>query len=279
MFSAKKLFFTISLIFLVACEDRDYQDCNGIINGGAYYDDCGECVGGRTGLTECIVDCNGQLGGTAYFNQCELCVEGNTDIPEDSCSNLNLNSYSYKTVIIGQQVWLAEDLKTDQFRNGSTIPDYNSEVFDSSGSKFVMDSEDYENRRFYYSAKALNQLAPIGWRIPTKLDVESLINELGGDSIAGGKLKEAGYNSWDFPNQFATNEAGFTALGTGYRNNSGNLVDARRRYCFWTQDTLRVIDSIETYYWTLKLSFDSNNALLVPDSSGLGHPVRLIKDH
>ena len=51
---AKKLFFTISLIFLVACEDRDYQDCNGIINGGAYYDDCGECVGGRTGLTECL---------------------------------------------------------------------------------------------------------------------------------------------------------------------------------------------------------------------------------
>ena len=83
MFSAKKLFFTISLIFLVACEDRDYQDCNGTINGGAYYDDCGECVGGRTGLTECIVDCNGQLGGTAYLNQWELCVEGNTDIHED----------------------------------------------------------------------------------------------------------------------------------------------------------------------------------------------------
>ena len=73
------------------------------------------------------MDCNGQLGGTAYLNQCELCV-GNTDIPEDSCSNLNFNGYSYKTVIIGQQVWLAEDLKTDQFRDGSTIPDYNSEL-------------------------------------------------------------------------------------------------------------------------------------------------------
>ena len=68
-------------------------------------------------------------------------MEGNTNIPQDSCSSLNLNNYSYKTVIIGQQVWLAEDLKADQFRNGSTIPDYNSEVFDSSGSKFVMDSE------------------------------------------------------------------------------------------------------------------------------------------
>ena len=277
MSSAKKLFFTISLIFLVACEDRDYQDCNGIINGGAYYDDCGICVGGRTGLTECIVDCNGKLGGTAYLNQCELCVEGNTNIPQDSCGNLNFNGYSYNTVIIGHQVWLKEDLKTDKFRDGSAIPDYNSEVIDSSGTKFVTNLNGSENRRFYYSANTLNQLAPIGWRIPTKLDVESLINELGGDSIAGGKLKDAGFNSWDFPNQFATNESGFAALGKGYRNNSGNLVDARRKYSFWTQDTLRVIDSIETYYWTLKLSFDSNNALLMPDSSGLGHPIRLIK--
>ena len=107
--------------------------------------------------------------------------------------------------------------------------------------------------------------------------MENLINELGGDSIAGGKLKEAGYTSWDFPNQFATNEVGFSALGTGYRNNSGNLVDARRRYSFWTKDTLIGINSNETYYWTLNLSFDSNNALLMPDSSGLGHPIRLIK--
>ena len=278
MSSAKKLFFTISLILLVACKDRDYQDCNGIVNGGAYYDDCGICVGGRTGLTECIVDCNGQLGGTAYLNQCELCVEGNTKIPQDSCSNLNFNGYSYNTVIIGQQVWLTEDLKTDQFNDGSTIPDYNSEVIDLSGSKFVTNPENSENRTFYYNTRALNHITPIGWRVPTKVDVENLINELGGDSIAGGKLKEAGYSSWDFPNQFATNEAGFAALGTGYRNNSGNLVDARRRYSIWTQDTLRVIDSIETYYWTLKLSFDSNNALLVPDSSELGHPIRLIKD-
>ena len=279
MSSAKKLFFTISLIFLIACEDRYYQDCNGIVNGGAYYDNCGVCVGGKTGLTECIVDCNGQLGGTAYLNQCELCVEGDTDIPEDSCSNLNFNGYSYNTVIIGQQVWLTEDLKTDQFNDGSTIPDYNSEFIDSSGTKYVTNSEDSENKTFYYSAKALNKLAPNGWRIPTKVDIESLIIELGGDSIAGGKLKEAGYNSWDFPNQFATNEVGFTALGKGYRNNKGNLVDARKRYSFWTQDTSSVIDSNETYYWTLKLSFDSNNSLLAPDSSRLGHSVRLIKDH
>ena len=279
MLSIKKLFITISLIFLVACEDRGYQDCNGIVNGGAYYDDCGVCVGGKTGLTECILDCNGQLGGTAFLNQCELCVEGITHIPQDSCSNLNFNGYSYKPVIIGQQVWLAEDLKTNQFSNGSTIPDYNSENIDSLGTKFVTILDDSENRTFYYSAKALNYITPTGWRIPTKADVESLINELGGHSIAGGKLKEAGYNSWDFPNQFATNEVGFTALGMGYRDNKGNLVDTRKRYSFWTQDTLNVIDSSETYHWTLKLSFDSNNALLVPDSSKLGHPIRLIKEY
>ena len=53
-------------------------DCNGDAGGTAFFDDCGECVGGNTGQAACTIDCNGDLNGTAYLDDCEICVGGNT---------------------------------------------------------------------------------------------------------------------------------------------------------------------------------------------------------
>ena len=96
---------------------------------------------------------------------------------------------------------------------------------------------------------------------------------------SGGKLKQTGYQTWDFPNQFATNETNFSAFGKGYRDINGNIINRGRKYSFWTSDTLKIKDSVATYFWTVKLSFDSNHALLSPDSSVIGHPIRLIKNN
>ena len=98
-----------------SCDVGDYQDCNSVINGGAYFDECGNCVGGKTGLAECTTDCNGILGGTSFLNPCDICVEGNTGINLDSCSSLSYNGEIYRTIIIGNQVWLGEDLRTKNF--------------------------------------------------------------------------------------------------------------------------------------------------------------------
>ena len=86
----KKVYLFFFAMFF-SCDLGDYQDCNSVINGGAYFDECGNCVGGRTGLIECTTDCNGTLGGTSFLNPCDICVEGNTGISLDSCTSLSYN--------------------------------------------------------------------------------------------------------------------------------------------------------------------------------------------
>jgi xyloglucan-specific exo-beta-1,4-glucanase len=63
---------------IITIYDPVTPDCNGQAGGTAFYDNCGTCVGGTTGLQECTSDCNGVWGGTAYFDACDICVAGNT---------------------------------------------------------------------------------------------------------------------------------------------------------------------------------------------------------
>lgn len=276
----KKLHIFYFAIFF-SCDVGDYQDCNGVINGGAFFDDCGNCVGGRTGLMECTIDCNGTLGGTSFLNPCEVCVNGNTGISLDSCTSLSYNGEIYKTIIIGNQVWLGEDLRTENFNNSLPIPSFNPSQTDSIGTKLVIPSLTNQTKLILYSALAAsnNLIAPTGWRVPTKSDITGLLGQLGGDSIAGGKLKEVKYENWSFPNQFATNESNFSAKGTGYRNPSGTVNKIGERYSFWSTNILEINDTTTTLYWALRLSYDSNYAILSSDSANIGHPIRLIKNN
>ena len=264
-----------------SCDLGNYQDCNSVINGGAYFDECGNCVGGRTGLTECTTDCNETLGGTSFLNPCDICVEGNTGISLDSCTSLSYNGETYRTIIIGNQVWLGEDLRTKNFNNNLPIPDFDISENDSIGTKLVIPNSTIQTDQVFYSPLAAlnNIIAPDGWRVPTKSDIERLLEQLGGDSIAGGKLKESEYENWNFPNQFATNESGFSAKGTGYRGSLGTLKNVGEWYSFWSVNTFGESDTTNTLYWTLRLSFNSNYAILAPDSANIGHPIRLIKNN
>ena len=68
----------------VSSEVEPVEDCNGDLGGSAYIDECGECVGGNTGNTPCVVDCNGDQNGSAYIDNCDNCVGGNTG--EEPCA-------------------------------------------------------------------------------------------------------------------------------------------------------------------------------------------------
>jgi len=131
------------------------------------------------------------------------------------------------TVTIGTQVWMTKNLDVDHYRNGDSIP----EVRDSiqwlnlkTGAWCYYNNSDslgkiYGKLYNWYAVNDLRGLAPAGWNVPNDSEWTILTTFLGGDSIAGGKLKETGTVHWWKwkPNTAGTNESGFSALPGGWR--------------------------------------------------------------
>jgi len=131
----------------------------------------------------------------------------------------------YKTVTIDTQFWMAENLKTTSYNDGTSIP----LVIDSTAWINLI-APGYcwykNNANLYkdtygalYNWYAVNtgKLCPVGWHVPTDAEWTILTTYLGGENVAGGKLKEAGTIHWRSPNVGATNESFFTALPSGFR--------------------------------------------------------------
>jgi uncharacterized protein (TIGR02145 family) len=152
----------------------------------------------------------------------------------------------YPTVQIGSQVWMAENLKTTKYSNGSDLPFvpawadwenltspgycwYNNDVHykDSIGSIY----------NWYTAANA--NLCPTGWHVPSITEWGILSTHLGGAQVAGGKMKEVGTSRWKFPNLGATNESGFTANPGNYRHWDGNfpgITNAGNQMIWWAAE-------------------------------------------
>jgi uncharacterized protein (TIGR02145 family) len=142
----------------------------------------------------------------------------------------------YHTVQIGTQLWMAENLKTTRYNDGTEIPlvTNKQEWLDLSTSGYCWYNNDPATYKITYGALynwyAVNtgKLAPKGWHVPSDAEWTTLINYLGGESIAGGKMKstgtiEAGTGLWPYPNVGATNESGLAAIPAGKRNDGGSF--------------------------------------------------------
>jgi uncharacterized protein (TIGR02145 family) len=153
----------------------------------------------------------------------------------------------YHAVVIGTQVWMAENLKTTKYNDDSTIPnvtDNTGWVGLTSGAYCWYNNDAKTNKNVYgalYNWYAVNtgKLCPIGWHVPTVTEWTTLGAFLGGDDVAGGKMKEADLTHWSSPNTGATNESGFTGLPGGLRGNNmfrypSTFGEIGRRAFFWT---------------------------------------------
>jgi uncharacterized protein (TIGR02145 family) len=138
----------------------------------------------------------------------------------------------YKTVTIGSQTWMAENLRTTKYNDGKPIPNVtNSDSRQSLTTAAYCNSHNTTNadtiatygRLYNWYTVNTGLLAPRGWHVPTDAEWTTLITYLGGESEAGGKLKEAGITHWFISNIGATNETGFTALPGGYRSDIGKF--------------------------------------------------------
>lgn len=156
-----------------------------------------------------------------YGSAIKFRTKGN---PSDTVVDLDGNVYH--TVTIGSQIWMVENLKTTKFRNGDPIPCVPDGIRWSnlSTGAYCNVLGDQSMSCTYgcmyngYAVSDARNLAPEGWHIPTILEWETLFNYLGGDSIAGAKLKDSTLIYWKSPNTGATNEAHFFALPSGGRN-------------------------------------------------------------
>lgn len=139
----------------------------------------------------------------------------------------------YKTVYIGTQQWMAENLKVSKYSDGSTISNItneNSWYYDTTGAWSYYKNNEDNNAKYgkLYNWYAVSQstngnknLCPTGWHVPSDAEWTVLTNYLGGESLAGGKMKEAGLLSWKSPNTSATNISLFSALPGGERADWG----------------------------------------------------------
>jgi uncharacterized protein (TIGR02145 family) len=139
------------------------------------------------------------------------------------CTDIDGNTY--QVVKIGNQWWMAENLKVTRYRNGDQIIhvwDDNQWIISNYYGAYCNYNNDPALAQIYgrlynwYAVNDVRNLAPTGWHIPTDTDWQILVDFLGGDSIAGGKMKDT--TLWVSPNMGATNSSGFSALPGGYRS-------------------------------------------------------------
>jgi len=191
----------------------------------------------------------------------------------------------YNTVEIGTQTWFKENLKTSKLNNGTLIPKVTNNALWSglTTSAFCWYNNDSTiNANIYgalYNWHSVNSnlLCPNGWHVPSDFDWTALSAFLGGNAVAGNKLKEVGSAHWPSTNTGATDEFGFSALPAGYRNDVGTFEWLGNAAYFFSSsiNTSNCIPFCSKF-----IGLGGNNAILYFDygSPYRGYSVRCIKD-
>lgn len=168
----------------------------------------------------------------------------------------------YNTVAIGTQLWLAENLKTTKYSDGTAIPLVTDNTIWANllTPAYCWYNNDMTTNKAtfgaLYSWYAVNsgKLCPAGWHVPTDVDWSLLATYLGGESIAGNKLKESGTIYWQSPNANATNETGFSALPGGYRNYIGIFTNKGVNGYWWSSTEL---SNSKAYYRNMGYNYSN----------------------
>ncbi len=192
----------------------------------------------------------------------------------------------YKTIAIGTQTWMAENLRTTKYRNGDSIPNVKS---NDQWSKLTSgaycnynNTEDLDSiatfGRLYnaYIFSDSRNIAPSGWHVPNDDDWSTLINYLGGKDIAGEKLKESSGLHWKYTAE-GNNSSGFTALPGGFRVHNGIFMNIAYNGVWWsTSEWTNILDEKRNYMKTLY--YTSNDIGESGDSKKSGFSIRCVKD-
>jgi uncharacterized protein (TIGR02145 family) len=198
----------------------------------------------------------------------------------------DIDNNIYKTIVIGSQEWMAENLRVGHYRNGERIPNisdpeewpgYPEGAFGWQANDSVHNSCPYGKLYTWLAAANPKNICPEGWHLPSKQEFEELINYLGGETVAGEKLKVQNFYFWKSSNFSGSNASGFSAVGSGYIGTgvSGSLgYHFSKESCYiCTSDSLNNGDA---YFFVL--SNNSNWANFTNNHKALGSCIRCLKD-
>jgi uncharacterized protein (TIGR02145 family) len=221
--------------------------------------------------------------GTAYGNEVSFTTSAAGPQPCPGTPTVtDVDNNTYNTVQIGTQCWTQSNLKTSRFRNGVIITNSITTTAWAQPSpswcnynNIISNDILYGKLYNWYAVNSSNGLCPIGWHVPSNSELDTLINFLGGSSVAGGALKstvtQPTSGGWAVPNIGATNTSGFTVVPGGYRSLSSFLYVGITGG-FWT--------STPSSSWAVYFSFQNNSS---GSGGGTDHPaggfsIRCLKD-
>jgi uncharacterized protein (TIGR02145 family) len=250
------------------------------IDGKGFGDFTSKITGLEYGTTYYLKSYASNSFGTAYGNLEKF----QTSLPLFKNGNgvKDIDGNSYKTIILGDQEWMSENLAVSKLNDGTEIPyvyDIPSWYLTKSFALCLYENELTNKAKFgcLYNGYVVetNKVCPTGWHVPIRKDWEKLLSILGSDNVAGGKLKYTGLDQWVAPNSFATNISGFNGKGAGLRTKEGYFVNKYKDGFFWTNE------SIEIPYHKLfyrQLNYAVGYFYETNEYPGLGASIRCVKD-
>ncbi len=193
----------------------------------------------------------------------------------------DIDGNTYRVVQIGNQIWMAENLRTTKYNDGATITNQidNTLWSNSTTGAYCWYNNDAATYKTTYGALyngyavKTGKLCPTGWHVPTDVDFETLITYLGGAGFAGGKLKETGTTHWNAPNTSADNSSGFTAVPGGLRFATGTYANIGSGCNLWTASE---IYSTNLWYFSIYYNYAVISSYDANKKTGLS--VRCLMD-
>jgi uncharacterized protein (TIGR02145 family) len=209
------------------------------------------------------------------MNSCKKSDDNNS-----SSALTDLDGNVYHSITIGTQTWMVENLKTTMYNDTTAIP----LVTDATWSTLTtpaycwFNNDPATNKNPYgalynwYTVNS-NKLCPTGWHVPSDDEWATMITYLGGDTLAGGKLKEAGTAHWTSPNTSADNSSGFTALPGGSHYTNGSFYLNGKYGWYWSSTESSSADA-----WHQYMIYNTGIISRTAGSKSLGFSVRCIKN-
>ena len=203
------------------------------------------------------------------------------------------NNY-YPVVQIGTQLWMAENLKTTSYNDGTTIPNITADAtwnatttgaycdFSNTPANSITYGRLYNwfaadnNAATKMASNGGKNVCPTSWHVVSDAEWTALTDFLGGEVVAGGKLKETGTTHWITPNFGSTNETGFTALPGGFRLPPGTFYSVGSQGYWWSSTEYSTSNA-----WSQHMNFNISNLMRANDVNGIkrqGYSVRCLRD-